>query len=58
MEEIVQTMKFSEAGELSAEILKAVEKMGFTGPLRIENDRGPGIDTVYYHFYRKGDSRP
>ena len=30
MEEIVQTMKFSEAGELSAEILKAVEKMGFT----------------------------
>ena len=30
MEEIVQTMKFSEAGELSKEILKAVEKMGFT----------------------------
>ena len=30
MEEIMQTMKFSEAGELSAEILKAVEKMGFT----------------------------
>ena len=30
MEENMQTMKFSEAGELSAEILKAVEKMGFT----------------------------
>jgi len=30
LEEIMQTMKFSEAGELSAEILKAVEKMGFT----------------------------
>jgi len=26
----MQTMKFSEVGELSAEILKAVEKMGFT----------------------------
>ena len=38
--------------------ISLLEKMGFTGPLRIENDRGPGIDTVYYHFYRKGDSRP
>ncbi len=28
--ENIQTMKFSEAAELSAEILKAVEKMGFT----------------------------
>jgi len=28
--EVMQTMKFSEAGELSNEILKAVEKMGFT----------------------------
>ena len=38
--------------------ISLLEKMGFTGPLRIENDRGPGIDTVYYHFYRKGASRP
>ena len=30
MEEVMQTMKFSEAAELSNEILKAVEKMGFT----------------------------
>lgn len=30
MEEVLQTMKFSEAAELSNEILKAVEKMGFT----------------------------
>ncbi len=28
--QVMETMKFSEAGELSAEILKAVEKMGFT----------------------------
>ena len=28
--EAVQTMKFSEAAELSKEILKAVERMGFT----------------------------
>ena len=28
--EAVQTMKFSEAAELSEEILKAVERMGFT----------------------------
>ena len=28
--EAVQTMKFSEASDLSPEILKAVERMGFT----------------------------
>ena len=29
--------------------ISLLEKLGFAGPVRIPNDRGPGIDTVYYY---------
>lgn len=31
-----------------------LEKLGFSGPLRLADDRGPGIDTVYYHKFIQG----
>jgi len=36
--------------------IKLLEKMNFFGPLRLVDDRGPGIDTVYYHTYRNEES--
>ena len=29
--------------------ISLLQKLSFAGPVRIPDDRGPGIDTVYYH---------
>lgn len=29
--------------------ISLLQKLAFTGPVRIPDDRGPGIDTVYYY---------
>lgn len=36
--------------------ISLLQKLSFDGPVRIPNDRGPGIDTVYYYTMLKEEA--